>query len=176
MPQLIRNGALAEDRWTLLPDAYSLSDLPEDAPVIVPLALWLAERRALLVRGEVGVLLAPDDDPAAIAADAGVLPVVAVDFPQFTDGRGYSTARLLRERYRYEGELRAVGDVLRDQLYALAECGFDAFAIRADRNATDALAGLADFTGLYAPTARNPQPWFRRRAAAQAAAQSSQDL
>jgi uncharacterized protein (DUF934 family) len=176
MPQLIRNGALAEDRWTLLPDAYSLSDLPEDAPVIVPLALWLAERRALLVRGEVGVLLAPDDDPAAIAADAGALPIIAVDFPQFTDGRGYSTARLLRERYRYEGELRAVGDVLRDQLYALAECGFDAFAIRADRSAADALAGLNDFTGLYAATARNPQPWFRRRAAAQAAAHSSQDL
>ena len=176
MSQLIKDGALAVDRWTLLPDAYSLTDLPDGVPVIVPLTLWDAERRALLARGEVGVLLAPDDDPEAIAGDVGMLPVIAIDFPQFTDGRGYSTARLLRERHRYQGELRAVGDVLRDQLYALAECGFDAFAIRADRSAADALEGLRDFTGLYAATARNPQPWFRRRAAAQAAAPSSQDL
>jgi uncharacterized protein (DUF934 family) len=176
MSQLIKDGALAADRWTLAPDAYSLTDLPDGTPVIVPLTLWEAERRALLVRGEVGVLLAPDDDPEAIAGDVGVLPVIAIDFPQFTDGRGYSTARLLRERHRYQGELRAVGDVLRDQLYALAECGFDAFVIRADRSAADALEGLRDFTGLYAATVRTPQPWFRRRAAAQAAAPSSQDL
>ena len=171
MSQLIKDGALAVDRWTLLPDAYSLTDLPDGIPLIVPLTLWEAERRALLVRGEVGVLLAPDDDPEAIAGDVGVLPVIAIDFPQFTDGRGYSTARLLRERHRYQGELRAVGDVLRDQIYALAECGFDAFVIRADRSAADALEGLRDFTGLYAATVRNPQPWFRRRVAAH----SSQD-
>ena len=169
MPQLIKNGALADDRWSLLPDAYSVTDLPDDStPVIVPLALWLAERRVLLARGEVGVLLAPEDDPEAIASDVGALPVVAVEFPQFTDGRGYSTARLLRERYRFKGELRAVGDVLRDQLYAMAECGFDAMVIREDRDAADALAGLRDFNGLYAPTTRAPQPWFRRRAVAEA--------
>ena len=177
MSQLIKDGALAADRWALLPDAYSLTDLPDGVPVIVPLTLWDAERRAALIaRGDVGVWLAPDEDPATLAADTGRLAVIAIDFPQFTDGRGYSTARLLRERHRYQGELRAVGDVLRDQLYALAECGFDAFVIRADRSAADALEGLRDFTGLYAATVRNPQPWFRRRAAAQAAAPSSQDL
>ena len=92
-----------------------------------------------------------------------VLRVIAVEFPQFTDGRGYSIARLLRERYRYTGELRAVGDVLRDQLYLMAECGFDAFALREDRDANDALAGLRDFSGLYAATTRDAQPRFRRR-------------
>jgi uncharacterized protein (DUF934 family) len=165
MPQLIKDGAVVDDRWTLLPEAYSLTDLPDRGPVIVPLALWLAERGALRARGEVGVLLAPDDDPAALAGDVAALAVIAVDFPQFTDGRGYSTARLLRERHRYAGELRAVGDVLRDQLYAMAECGFDAFAMREDRDAQAAVKGLADFGGLYAPTARTPQPWFLRRGA-----------
>ena len=168
MPQLIKNGTLVEDRWTLLAEAYSLNDLPEASPVIVPLALWLAERRALITRGEAGVLLAPEDDPEAIASDVRLLPVIAVEFPQFTDGRGYSTARLLRERYLFRGELRAVGDVLRDQLYLMAECGFDAFAIREDRDAQDALAGLKDFSGLYATTVRVPQPWFRRRVAGRA--------
>ena len=165
MPPLIKDGAVAGDRWALLPEAYSCTDLPARGPVVVPLALWLAERGALRARGEVGVLLAPGDDPAELGGDIGTLPLIAIDFPHFTDGRGYSTARLLRERHRYQGELRAVGDVLRDQLYLLAECGFDAFAVRADRDATAALAGLADFGGVYAPTARTPQPWFRRRAA-----------
>ena len=165
MPKLIKGGGLVADRYTLLPDAYSLSDLPDGAPVIVPLALWIAERRALLIRGDVGVLLAPEDDPDALAGDVAALPVITIDFPQFTDGRGYSAARLLRERHRYQGELRATGDVLRDQLYAMAECGFDAFALRDDRDLQGALASLADFAGLYAPTTRVPQPWFRRRAA-----------
>ncbi len=91
--------------------------------------------------------------------------MIAVEFPQFTDGRGYSIGRLLRDRYAYRGELRAVGDVLRDQLFALAECGFDAFAIRADRDAGDALQGFDAFTSIYATTSRTPQPWFRRRKA-----------
>jgi uncharacterized protein (DUF934 family) len=165
MPRLIEDGAVAVDRWTLAPDAYSLTDVPECVPVAVPLALWLAERGVLRARGNVGVILAPDDDPSALAEDTATLPLIAIDFPQFTDGRGYSTARLLRERYRFEGELRAIGDVLRDQLYLMAECGFDAFALREDRDPEDALRGLRDFSGLYAATARTPQPWFRRRKA-----------
>ena len=146
------------------PDAYSLTDLPDGDAVIVPLALWLAERRALRNRGDVGVLLAPDDDPSdARRRRCPCCRVIAVDFPQFTDGRGYSIARLLRERYRYGGELRAVGDVLRDQLYLMAECGFDAFALRDEHDPQAALAGLHDFSGLYASTTRTPLPWFRRR-------------
>ncbi len=168
MPRLIRHGALADDRWTLLREARSLADVPAHGPVIVPLALWAAERSALSARGDVGVLLAPADDPAALGEDLATLPVIAIDFPTFVDGRGYSIARLLRERHGYLGELRAVGDVLRDQLYLMAECGFDAFVVRADRDAADALAGLVDFAGVYAPTVRAPQPWFRRRVAAAA--------
>jgi uncharacterized protein (DUF934 family) len=175
MPQLIKDRAVVADRWTLLPADATRVDIPAGIPVIVPLALWKAERPALLARGEVGVRLAPSDDPAELAADVAVLPLVAVDFPQFTDGRGYSIGRLLRERYAFAGELRAIGDVLRDQLYALEQCGFDAFAVRADRSALEALAGLNDLTGVYAPTAKVPQPWFRRRNAP-AMASSHRDL
>ncbi len=170
MPQLIKDRALVADRWTLLRDAASLVDVPAGAPAIVPLALWCAERAPLLARGDVGVWIAPADDPAALADDVAALPVIAIDFPRFTDGRGYSIARLLRDRYGFDGELRAVGDVLRDQLFALSECGFDAFALRADRDATEALASLDDFASVYTSTSRTPQPWFRRRTATASAA------
>jgi uncharacterized protein (DUF934 family)/3'-phosphoadenosine 5'-phosphosulfate sulfotransferase (PAPS reductase)/FAD synthetase len=167
MPQLIKGRAIAVDRYALLREAKSLADVPAGG-AIVPLALWRAERDALLRRADVGVWLAPNDDPAALANDVGGLPVIAVDFPKFSDGRGYSLGRLLRDRYGFEGELRAIGDVLRDQLFALSECGFDAFALRADRDIAGALASFDDFASVYAATSRTPQPWFRRRAAAPA--------
>jgi uncharacterized protein (DUF934 family) len=165
MPPLIKDRVVVDDRWTLLPDAKSLSDVPPGAAVIVPLALWRMERAALLARSDVGVWLAPTDDPAALAGDVAKLPLIAVNFPKFTDGRGYSIARLLRERHGFRGELRAIGDVLRDQLFALSQCGFDAFALRADRNATEALASFDDFQGVYTSTTKTREPWFRRRAA-----------
>ena len=167
MSQLIKQRVVADDRWTLVREATSIAELPDDA-VIVPLELWLERRAALIARGEVGVWLAPHQDPGAVAPDVARLPVIAVDFPQFTDGRGYSIARLLRDRYGYQGELRAVGDVQRDQLYYLSQCGFDAFAIREDRNAAEALASLGDFSDGYQRTQQRT-PWFRRRVDAAAA-------
>ncbi|HTS22149.1 MAG TPA: DUF934 domain-containing protein [Casimicrobiaceae bacterium] len=166
MPRLIKDGAVVDDRWALLRDAASLDDLPADAPVIVPLPLWRAQREALRARWDTGVWLEPGDDPDLLAADCSALPLIAVDFPQFTDGRGYSTGRLLRERYGFAGELRAIGDILRDQLYYLAQCGFDAFALRADRDPEDALKSLADFSENYQATCLRPVPLFRRRALA----------
>ena len=74
------------------------------------------------------------------------LPVVAVQFPSFTDGRGYSQGRILRERMGYTGDLRAMGDILRDQIYLLHRCGFSSFALRADQSPEDALAALKDFS------------------------------
>jgi uncharacterized protein (DUF934 family) len=163
MPQLIKNGALVDDAWALRRELSSLAELGDGTREIVPLPFWLAHRDVLIARGDIGVWLAPDADPEALADDVGALPVIAVDFPAFTDGRGYSIGRLLRDRHGFKGELRAIGDILRDQLFALAECGFDAFAIRGDRDAAAALAGLGDFAGIYAATSRTPQPWFRRR-------------
>jgi uncharacterized protein (DUF934 family) len=158
MPQLIRSGAVTHDRWTLLREPVAA--LPA-SPVIVPLATWLASRAELRARADVGIWLAPTDDPALLAADVTVLPVIAVDFPRFADGRGYSIARLLRDRFGYAGELRAVGDIARDQLYFLHQAGFDAFVLRDSKDAQDALASLRDFTDGYQATARRT-PWFRR--------------
>lgn len=164
MPQLINRRGVAEDSFVLLRDARSFGELPDGTPVIVPLALWRERRGALIARGEVGVWLGPADDPATLAPDLAHLRVIAIDFPQFTDGRGYSHARLLRERYRYTGELRAVGDVGRDQLYYLSQCGFDSFLLPDHRNADEALASFNDFTDGYQSTVSRT-PWFRRRPA-----------
>src|SRR5512137_134800 len=83
MPQLIKDGALAADRWTLLRDVPTLAHIPDGAPAIVPLSLWRERRAALRARGDVGVWLRPDDDPAELAVDVKALPLIAVDFPQF---------------------------------------------------------------------------------------------
>ncbi|MGE5171097.1 MAG: DUF934 domain-containing protein [Rudaea sp.] len=149
MPQLIRHRTIVDDPWTLLREATSLADLPDGTPAIVPLPLWRAQRAVLVARGDAGVWLAPCEDPRELAPDVARLPLIAIDFPQSTDGRGYSHARLLRQRYRFTGELRAIGDVQRDQLYFLCQCGFDAFAIPDARDAVGALRGLDDFGDGY---------------------------
>jgi uncharacterized protein (DUF934 family) len=163
MANLIKNGRIFADRWYALDASVAL---PASGDVVVPLVVWLAERDALLARESgVGVMLLPNDEPAVLAPDLARLGVVSVHFPTFTDGRGYSTARLLRERYGYRGELRAVGDVLRDQLFYLSRVGFDAFALRQDQDAEGALASLADFSESYQASVERPQPLFRRRIA-----------
>jgi uncharacterized protein (DUF934 family) len=170
MRRLIKDGALVDDAYALVREATGLPHLPSGAPVIVPLALWRSEHAVLARRAGVGVWLAPADDPTELAGDLGSLPVIAVDFPVFTDGRGYSTGRLLRERYGYAGELRAIGDVQRDQLYYLHQAGFDAFAMREDKDIESALDGLRDFRDGYQQTQRRA-PWYRRRAARATGAQ-----
>ena len=107
--------------------------------------------------------LEPADDPAQFAHRLGTVSRVEVNFPSFTDGRGYSIARLLRERHGYRGELRAVGDVQRDQLFYLARCGFDAFLLRDDEDAQAARSALHDFSEAYQASVERPQPLFRRR-------------
>jgi len=108
-------------------------------------------------------LLEAGDDPGVLAASLGRLKVVAVNFPKFGDGRGYSIARLLRERYGYRGELRAIGEVARDHLYFMAQCGFDAFQLRAGEDPQQALAAFNDFSEAYQASVARPRPLFRRR-------------
>ena len=166
MPKLIRNRRLTADSWRLL-EGDAAAAVPRAGDVIVPLAVWHGQREALAARdGRTGVWLGPNEDPAALADDLDRLPLVAVSFPKFSDGRGFSTARLLRERYRFKGEVRAVGDVLRDQLLFLARCGFDAFALRDDQDPEAALAAFDDFSEAYQGGVDQPVPLFRRRLAA----------
>ncbi|HEY5291937.1 MAG TPA: DUF934 domain-containing protein [Burkholderiales bacterium] len=163
MAQIIKHRAVIEDSWRLLEQGPT-GALPFSGDVIVPLDLWTSERDALSFRlGRVGVWLETDADPAAIAPDLARFDVIAVRFASFSDGRGYSLARLLRERYSYRGELRAIGDVLRDQLFYLSRCGFDAFALRADQDLPQALSAFDDFSEAYQVSVERPEPLFRRR-------------
>lgn len=138
--------------------------------VIVPLSVWLAQTDALAARakaGELGICIETHElveDLAASTPDLNVFPVIAVRFERFPDGRGYSTATLLRTRYGFRGQLRAVGDVLRDQLFLMKRCGFNAFAVRADRDIEAALTGLRDFSEPYQGAVDEPQPLWRRHA------------
>jgi len=158
---LIKNGAVIEDQWQLLREVPE-DGLPEGA-VIVPLAYWQAHRNELRARAPIGVWLSSDQPPAALAEDLAHLAVVAIDFPVFTDGRGFSYGRTLREHFQYQGEIRAVGQFLRDQLHYLRRCGFDAFALEtADPHA--ALSSLHDFSDGYQASIDQPLPLFRRRA------------
>ena len=109
------------------------------------------------------VRLEPADDPATVALEGATR--VEVHFPKFGDGRGYSLARLLRERYGYRGELRAVGHITRDLLFFLESCGFDAFELREGENPQEALAAFEDFSESYQASVARPQPLFRRRLA-----------
>jgi phosphoadenosine phosphosulfate reductase len=167
---VILNGAVAADDWTLIPADPADFALPNAGKIIVPLKRWQAGREALLNRADaVGVWLDSDEDPAELAADIAalstLLPLIAVNFPAFKDGRGYSTAYLLRQRFGFRGELRAIGDVLRDQLFYLKRVGFNAFAVRADRDIDDALTGLGDFSEVYQGSIDQALPLFRRRGA-----------
>jgi len=166
MATLIKDKSVAADPWLRLelgPDG-ALPHVPPEGDVIVPLALWQSQRDALLARpGRLGVWLKSDDEPQAIAEDLRLFGVVAVDFPKFGDGRGYSTARLLRERYGWKGELRAIGDIFRDQLFYLSSCGFDSFVLREGEDPQEALAWFATFSESYAASVERPVPLFRRR-------------
>jgi len=167
----IANGAPARrvenDLWRIVGLAADekLDELPR-GPVIVPLALWKARREEWIARGEpVGVWLKPDEEPAAIAPDLEHLAIVAVHFPKWGDGRGYSSGTLLRSRHGYRGELRAFGDLGRDHLLFLARCGFDSFRLGERHDPEAALASFGDFTLAYQGAVDDPAPLFRRRAA-----------
>jgi uncharacterized protein (DUF934 family) len=113
--------------------------------------------------GGLGVWLDADEEAEEIGDDVEQFKVIALNFPAFTDGRNYSNARLLRDRYGFKGELRAIGDVLRDQLFYMHRCGFDAFAVRPDKDPYEALEGLKDFSVTYQAATDEPLPLFRRR-------------
>ena len=165
MSEIIKNGKVVSDDWQVLrlepeqqPDAVEVAD----GNVIVPLSVWQAQRTVLASRSNVGVWLASAERAESLANDVTTLPVIAIDFPKFSDGRGYSIAYNLRSRLGYRGELRAIGDVLRDQLFYMQRVGFNAFATRPDRSIHDALKGLTDFSTSYQASIDQKSPLFRR--------------
>lgn len=147
--EIIRNQKIVTDAWQHLADD---APVPAEGDVTVSLSRWASEREALDARtGRTGVRLRPADEPDAVVGDLDALPLVAIEFPKFTDGRGYTTARLLRERHGYQGELRAIGHVLRDQLFYMHRVGFDAFELAPGKSLTDALEAFSEFSVTYQP-------------------------
>jgi uncharacterized protein (DUF934 family) len=173
MREIIKNRTVVSDDWNVL--RLNEGETPEgiEVPagkVIVPLTVWKAQREKLQGRTELGVWLASSERAEDLKGDLDKFKVIAVDFPKFMDGRGYSIAYNLRARLGYTGELRAVGDVLRDQLFYMHRVGFDAFAVRADKNIHDALKGLTDFSETYQSSWDQKNPLFRRAKRSEASA------
>lgn len=169
MTLIIKNRAVVEDDWTVIAsDEAGGFPLPEALPsgkVILPLSYWKTSRDVLLAtrdKATLGVWLAPNDEPEDIVDDFDAVTLLAVQFPVFRDGRGISIARLLRERYHWKGEIRAIGDVLRDQIGYMSRCGIDAFAVRADKDIHDALKAFDELPTHYQGAVDDPRPLFRR--------------
>lgn len=156
-PLIVDRRVVTDDAWVLCAEA---EERPEGQKAIIPLEAWQAS-----TKDESLAPWLPSDTEmtSALAAELEAAPLVAIDFPKFTDGRGYSIARLLRERHGYRGQIRAVGDVLIDQLFYMSRCGFDAFLLREDQVVEDALKALDTFSRSYQPGTDDPEPLFRRR-------------
>jgi uncharacterized protein (DUF934 family) len=165
-PQIIYQQAVVSNDWALWrlesdQDPASI-DIPEYPKLIVPLAVFQAQRASLLARPQLGVCLPSDARPEVLQADMAQFQVIAIDFPKFTDGRGYSIAWNLRSRLHFSGQLRAIGDVLRDQLFYMQRVGFDAYEPRADKDIHDALKGLSAFSEVYQHSLDQKLPLFKR--------------
>jgi uncharacterized protein (DUF934 family) len=147
---LIKDGKLVADAFV---DASAAAAVPAAGPVIVTVEQWQTQRAELLARGApLGIRLHSDQSPELIAADLSHFALVALEFPKFRDGRAYSYARLLRERYGFKGELRAVGEVLLEQLFFMLRTGFDAFELQSADPLGDYRTALAEFSVWYQPT------------------------
>ena len=165
MRAIIKNDQVIDDQWTLLSAEADLAEALRTEQAIIPFALWQAHKSQLQAVKPLGVWLESNQAVEDLAEDLAYFSVVALNFPVFTDGRHFSSARLLRERYAYTGEIRAIGDVARDQLFFMQRCGFDAYAIRADRCPVDALQSLTDFSVTYQAAYDQSLPLYRRRTA-----------
>jgi uncharacterized protein (DUF934 family) len=149
MPRrLLRDGLVIDDDWQ-----YLIETEDQDSPaLIVPFDHWLKERDSLIARGgRLGIVLTPVHKVEQLAADLARFSLIGVEFPSISEGRGYTQARLLRERYHFTGELRATGYVRRDQLFFLARCGFNSFELP-DSEFDAAGAAFATFSATYQPS------------------------
>lgn len=155
MPQVVEND------WSVLREP-DVPDSENSTRIIFPFSAL--QTAASTATPEIrAVWISPDDDFEPLVPRLLGLELIAVDFPVFRDGRGYSIATLLRTRYGWTGELRAIGDVLRDQLNFMRRCGFDAFAVRADKNIHDAIKSFSHYSVRYQGAVDDPEPLFRRR-------------
>ena len=166
MPKLIKNGELIQDNWTVLREATG-PDVLTAVPgknFIVPLEFWKMYQDKLEdYFGDIAIWLDSDENVNDIGSDLRQFTLIALNFPVFSDGRSYTNARELRQHLNYEGEIRAIGDVLRDQMFYMARCGFNSFEIRHDQDPDACLSAFNDFQTGYQSSIDEPNPLFRRR-------------
>ncbi|MDI1299998.1 DUF934 domain-containing protein [Methylotenera sp.] len=153
---------------TVSAEQIANTEIPSNGKIIVPLSVFIARKAELqgrMTTNEIGVWVDTHEileDLVASVSDLNSLPIIAVHVERFADGRIFSLGTLLRSRYGFKNELRAIGDVLRDQLYFFKRSGFTSYLVRADRSATEALASLSDFTNPYQGAVDEPRPVFKR--------------
>lgn len=148
---LVKNGVVVDNPWRRIEDD---APLPLAGPVIVSAERWRENQMELAQRNApLGLWLSSDASLDNLGGALEMVSLVALEFPAFTDGRPYSTARLLRERYHFAGELRAVGQILRDQAQFMLRCGFDSFELAPDADVEDWLVGLSEIAVHYQPAA-----------------------
>lgn len=163
--QIIRNGQIEPDTWQLIKaNEDGEYETPADGDIIVPLNLWQQQSEHLKQhQGKLGIWLDSDESPETIAEELDNFQIIAINFPVFVDGRGYSYARLLRERFDYQGEIRAIGDVMQDQVFYMRRCGIDSFAIKQGKDIEEAINGLHTISQCYQAAVDLPEPLFKRR-------------
>ncbi len=158
---LIKNNQLVDDPWRDLSDENK-APLAEETDIIVSYERWREDRNVLVRRnGRLGVKLSSDQPPSLIEDSLEYLDVIVLDFPRFTDGRGFSYARLLRERYGFTGEIRAVGQWFRDQMAFMQRCGINAFVVNGDRSLGEWLEAQQEISVVYQPAA-DDRTWVSR--------------
>ncbi len=164
MPRLIKDSQIVEDDWVMVGSSSEAVDLAESGQrVFMPLELLQAVIADIPVDATIGVLLEPGQEPSQVCDYIDRLQLVAVNFPVFTDGRGFSYARELRQTHEFAGELRATGDIMRDQFHYLKRSGFNAFQPDDDSSLESDLQSLDDFSDAYQASIDRPEPLFRRR-------------
>ncbi len=161
--RVIKDQVVLEDDWVLLRELADLASVPPEY-AILPLAYWQANRNTLIKsKLQYGVWIDGAVATESLLEDIKHFAIIALDFPTFKDGRSYSHARLLRDRYAYQGDIRAIGDVLRDQLFFMQRCGISSYQVRADKDIVDALKGLSSFSVRYQAAADDGVPIYQSR-------------
>lgn len=162
MQQIIKDREIVTSPWVVIGKD---EPVPDAGHILLPLKVFLDDAGAYKGRDDIGVWLDSDEEVEEIASLAQDIPVIALNFPSFFDGRSLSSANLLRRKYGFTGELRAIGDVRRDQLDQMQRCGINAFSLAEGQDFDAAIESLRGFTYNYQGSIDRPVPLFRRREA-----------
>ncbi len=161
--RIIKDKQVVDDEWQLIREVDEAAALPE-GKVILPFQYWKDNSAELLEQNPAqAVWIDGATDTEALLDDLDSIDLIALDFPAFKDGRSYSHARLLKQRYNFKGELRAIGEVLQDQLFYMLRCGFDSFQLKEGKDPETALNGFKDFSVRYQAAADDAVPVYKLR-------------